>query len=230
MLFMLGILVTFTACKNDKAAEGTTEGTEQEVQVQPESAQESAMVIPEGAFEINTERSTVQWFAKKVSGKHHGTVAVKSGYIEMDGDNITGGEISIDMTSITVKDLEGEWKMKLERHLKGLEEGKEDHFFDVENHPTADFKITKVTALEGSDAGNVMIYGDLTIKGKTNPVSATARYEAMGNMVKVAIDELVFDRTKWGVNFKSKKIFSNLQDDFIYDDVKLSLQLMGLKS
>lgn len=227
---MLGTLVTFTACKNDKAAEETTEGTEQEVQAQSENNQEAAMEIPQGAYVINKDMSTIEWFGRKVSGKHHGTVDVKGGFVEMDGDNITGGEVVIDMQSIAVKDLEGEWKAKLEGHLKGFSEGKEDHFFDVAKHPTADFKITKVTSLEGSDKGNIMVYGDLTIKGKTNPVAATAYYAVDGNMMKVEIPELVFDRTKWGVNFNSKTVWEDVTDDFIYDDIKLHLRFLGEKS
>jgi polyisoprenoid-binding protein YceI len=230
MLFMLGTLVTFTACKNDKAAEATTEGTEQEVQAQPENTQEAAMEIPEGAFVIDTEGSNIEWFGRKVSGKHNGTIDFKGGYVEMDGDNITGGEVVIDMESITVKDLEGEWKTKLENHLKGFDEGKEDHFFDVAKHPTADFKITKVTTLEGSDKGNIMVYGDMTIKGKTNSVAATAFYAVDENRMKVEIPELVLDRTKWGVNFNSKTVWEEVTDDFIYDDIKLSIRFEGTKS
>ena len=91
-------------------------------------------------YNIDAANSTVKWVAKKVTGAHEGTVAVQSGNLEYTDGLLSGGEFTIDMTAIAVTDLKGNMAGKLEGHLKSAD------FFDVENHPTATFKITSVTS------------------------------------------------------------------------------------
>ena len=67
---------------------------------------------------IDITESYITWTGKKILGSHTGTINLKKGYLEMEGDILSGGKFIVDMTSITVNDLEGEYKGKLERHLK----------------------------------------------------------------------------------------------------------------
>ena len=53
------------------------------------------------------KKSSITWLGKKVTGEHSGTIGLKSGYIQMNGDKMTGGEFVIDMTTLTVTDLQG---------------------------------------------------------------------------------------------------------------------------
>lgn len=233
MLLFAGTMLFFTACKTEKAETTTTEeATEQEATTEMSETNEAvdASALPGDTYNIVAEQTSVNWYATKVGGKHNGTVDVKDGFLKVQDGKITGGSFTIDMSSITVLDLDGEWKMKLERHLKGLDQGKEDHFFNIQKHPTATFDITKVTDLEGSENGNAMVYGDLTIKGKTNPVGMTAMVSMMDDQVKVQVQEMIIDRTEWGVNYNSKKIFSDVQDNIIHDDVKFELGLVATKA
>ena len=110
--------------------------------------------------EIKTDASKVVWKGYKVTGSHEGTISIKSGDLIFESDKLTGGEFVMDMTSITVTDLEGDYKGKLEGHLKS------DDFFGVANHPTASLVITNAEP-SGKNAYNVT--GDLTIKGVTKP-------------------------------------------------------------
>ena len=86
-------------------------------------------------YKVDTEKSTVEWFAEKVTGEHNGTVALESGSFDFTGDKLTGGSFTVDMTTIDNSDLEGEWKDKLVGHLKS------DDFFGVETYPTATFTL-----------------------------------------------------------------------------------------
>src|SRR5690606_37682233 len=68
--------------------------------------------------EINVETSKVVWKGYKVTGSHEGTITIKSGHLNFNEDRLTGGAFVIDMLSITNTDLEGDYKGKLEGHLK----------------------------------------------------------------------------------------------------------------
>jgi len=89
------------------------------------------------SYSVNTEQSVIKWKAYKVTGQHNGTVKVQSGNLEFDGDMLQGGEFTIDMASITVGDLEGKYKQKLEGHLKS------EDFFGVESIPPLNLSSPK---------------------------------------------------------------------------------------
>lgn len=160
---------------------------------------------------VKTDKSKVVWKGYKVTGSHEGTISITSGSLMMDNDKLTGGEFEIDMTSIVVTDLEGEYKGKLEGHLKS------DDFFGVEKHPTAKLVFKEVTA-SGKNAYNVT--GDLTIKGKTNPVSLTISIYG-----SKATASLKVDRTKFDVRYGSTSFFDGLKDKAIYDEFDLVADL-----
>ena len=161
--------------------------------------------------EVNTENSKVVWKGYKVTGSHEGTIAINSGSLIFDGDKLTGGEFEIDMTSINTTDLEGEYKDQLDGHLKS------DDFFGVANHPKANLVFNNVTA-SGKNSYNVT--GDLTIKGKTEPISFTI--SIYGNK---ATASLKVDRTKYDVRYGSTSFFDNLKDKAIYDEFDLVADL-----
>ena len=69
---------------------------------------------------INVDESTITWTGKKVLGSHTGNINFKEGTLEMDGETLTGGMFTVDMSSINVTDLKaGEGKEKLEGQKKG---------------------------------------------------------------------------------------------------------------
>lgn len=161
--------------------------------------------------QLDIKSSEVTWTGKKVTGEHHGTINFKEGYLNVEGDEILGGEFVIDMSSINVTDLEGEYKQKLEGHLKS------DDFFGVENHPTSKLVITNAAKKSGNTYG---IVGDLTIKGKTRPVTFDMVYD--GNQASA---KLTIDRSKYDVRYGSGSFFDNLGDKTIYDDFDLNVKL-----
>ena len=76
-------------------------------------------------FNVDTAASKVVWTGTKVTGKHTGTVNIKSGSLTVDNGALTAGNVVLDMNSISSTDLEGEYKEKLDGHLKA------DDFFGV---------------------------------------------------------------------------------------------------
>ena len=117
----------------------------------------------------------------------------------------------MDMTSLIVTDLEGEYKGKLEGHLKS------DDFFGIENFPTASLVFNEV---KSTGKNSYSVTGDLTIKGKTNPVAFSI--SIYGNK---ATASLKIDRTKYDVKYGSASFFDGLKDKAIYDDFDLVTDL-----
>ena len=76
-------------------------------------------------------------------------------------------------------------------------------FFDVENFPTVTFVSND---LDLADDGTAKATGDLTIRGATNPVTATGTWappaaDAFGNTRAHVHLETVIDRTAFGLNW-----------------------------
>lgn len=161
---------------------------------------------------VDVKASKITWLGKKVTGQHDGTVALKEGTITMKDKKVVGGEFVVDMNTIIVTDIQGEGKQKLEGHLKA------DDFFGVEKFPTAKLSFVKVTP---KTANNYTVTANMTIKGKTNPV--TFDMAVNGNK---ATAKVMVDRTKYGIEYKSGSIFSGLGDATIYDEFELNVALV----
>ena len=126
------------------------------------------------------------------------------------------GKVVIDMTSINVTDLQGEWKDKLEGHLKSPD------FFGVEKFPTA--FITFQSNKKPNKENKINLDGELTIKDMTHPLSFTADLLHTEPFLKVQAI-LSFDRSKYDVRFRSGKYFENLGDKLILDDIDIDIIL-----
>lgn len=161
---------------------------------------------------IDISKSNIAWTAAKVTGKHNGDVKVKSGTIEVDGNKLVGGSFVVDMTSLTVLDLEGKGKDNLEGHLKS------DDFFSTATHSEASLVITKVTPK--AMAGEFMVDASLTIKGIKHPIKFDAKVD--GNM---ATAKIKVDRTKYDIKYRSGNYFTDLGDKLIYDEFDLEVSL-----
>ncbi len=167
--------------------------------------------------EIDPATSKIVWTGKKVTGQHTGEVKLANGHLNFDKNALTGGEFETDMTTITNTDLsDKEMLGKLLGHLSSPD------FFDVANHKTAKVVIKSVKKEKAADTYKVT--GDLTIKGKTAPVT----FDAVATKEK-ATAKVVFDRTKYDIKYGSGKFFQGLGDKMINDDVELDVILTAKK-
>ncbi len=173
-------------------------------------------------YSVNIEESKIEWRARKVTGKHNGTIMIKNGNLNMEEGVLTGGSFDIDMTTITVLDLQpGKGKEKLEGHLKSAD------FFDVENHQTANFVITKVYPIDTK--GTYRVIGDLTIKGNTNEVKFNAVVKEESGKIMGTAQEIEIDRVEYDIRYGSGSFFDNLGDKTIYDEFQLDVTLVAAK-
>jgi len=175
------------------------------------------------AFALANHNSTLEWKGMKPGGTHHGVIDVVKGTIDTDGDQVTGGSFTINMNTIICKDLTNEsMNDKLVGHLKS------EDFFHTEKYPEAYFNITRVEAkksVSGEMVSNYHITGDLTIRGVTEEVTFPAYITMDGDKVYARTGEIALDRTRWNVNYQSKKVFKNLTDKFIHDEMIVSMDL-----
>lgn len=160
---------------------------------------------------INTTTSTIEWVGKKVTGQHNGTVNFKDGALIFKGKKLNGGIFTVDMTSLTATDLQGEWQGKLNGHLKA------DDFFGTEKFPTATLVFKKI-ATKGANL--YAVTADLTIKGITKPVTFDLATTANSATTKFNVD-----RTKYDIKYNSKSFFESIGDKAIYDDFELEVAL-----
>lgn len=172
------------------------------------------------SYNVDTNSSYIKWTAYKVTGKHFGKIKVQTGSLAMNKGKLVGGSFVLDMTSLTVEDITGEYAEKLRGHLTS------DDFFSVEKHKTAKFVIKKATATD--KVGNYKVVGDLTIKGITKEITfdALAKEEA-GKVNGTA--KLKVDRTNYDIKYRSGKFFADLGDKAIYDDFDLEVTLVASK-
>lgn len=162
---------------------------------------------------IDVKSSKVMWKARKVTGAHEGFVSVKSGTLEFNDKNeLIGGKIEIDMNSITCTDLTGDMNGKLVGHLKS------DDFFGVDKYPTSTLEIKSVKKT-GKDSYEIK--GEMTIKGKTNPVTFNAETSTTKGKAKLTVDRSLYD-----IRYGSGKFFDNLGDKMIYDNFDLEVELV----
>lgn len=178
---------------------------------------------------VNVSNSVINWEGTKPTGTHTGTINISEGSVVVNDGKVTGGSFTIDMNSIVNTDQNGDMKANLENHLKGFAEGKEDHFFNVAQHPTAKFELTKVVSLDGDADANSTVYGNLTIKDITKEIGFRATINTNGDQVTVSTPQFTIDRTQWGVNYGSKSIFDDLGDKFINDEIGLKINLQAGK-
>lgn len=160
--------------------------------------------------EVNTESSVVKWTGYKVTGQHEGTIMIKKGSLTFKNNVLVGGKFVIDMSTINTTDLEGDYKKKLDGHLK------DDDFFGVEKHKTASLVFTSLK----QNGTNYIVNADLTIKGITNKVKFKMQVSENS-----AIADLKIDRTKFDIKYGSASFFDDLKDRAIYDEFDLNVNL-----
>jgi len=162
-------------------------------------------------FEIVSTQSNIDWVGRKVTGAHHGTIAVKEGELILNDGKLTGGKITVDITSIKILDItDAATNAQFAGHLASAD------FFATEKYPESTLEITSVS-------GNY-VEGNLTIKGITHPVGFDVAVNVNGDHL-TATGKLVIDRTKYEMKFRSGNFFKDLGDNLIYNDFELNVNV-----
>ncbi|MDD5508503.1 MAG: YceI family protein [Bacteroidales bacterium] len=130
-------------------------GTKQKTEESATASPEKGIVLSN--LQVKPDQSRVVWFGEMLGlYSHEGTISLSQADLKVQDGKIAGGNFVIDMATITPTDenynpAEGGTPEKLVGHLSNPD------FFDVPNHPTASFEITRME--ENS------VLGMLTIRG-----------------------------------------------------------------
>ena len=176
--------------------------------------------------DINLENSSIEWLGTKPTGTHYGTISIKEGSVYINNGELLGGKFTIDMSTIVVLDIEDkEMNQNLTNHLNSPD------FFSVDSFPTASFEFSTVKPFSPSAENEYEIKptheieGNLTIKGTTKMISFPAYVEINDDGVKAETPQFLLNRTNWNINYGSKSIFDNLKDNFIHDEMGITIKL-----
>ena len=169
----------------------------------------STPAIPAGSvWAVDKVHSTVGFAVK------HMVVSTFRGRFEKFDATLTDGKLvgTVDVGSIVVKDE------NLAAHLQSPE------FFDAERHPELRFESTEIRPGEGNE---VVVDGELTIKGVTRAIEARGTLEGpavtFGDVNKVGLTlEAIIDRTEFGLNWNAPLPKGGFA---LANDVKLIVEL-----
>lgn len=169
-------------------------------------------------FQILKTGSAVNWTGKKVLGLHTGSIDIAEGRLNMEGDQIIGGEVLIDMASIRITDIEDPAVNK-----QFLDHLWHADFFDVAAYPLARFTLKKASRLQDMQ---YRLEGELSIKNITHPIHYTSTIEVFTDTLH-AMGEMKIDRTLYDIRYGSGKFIANLGDKLIYDEFVLQFKILG---
>ena len=165
-------------------------------------------------LEIDLSASRIFWKGTKMMGlgKHEGEIALRSGYLLERNNQLIGGEFLVEMNSIKVTDIPATDPIpirNLTNHLKSAD------FFNVDKYPISTFRIEQIIR---NAHGDLIIIGDLEIKGITNRISFLAK--KYKNQFKAAVE---IDRFNWEIAYRGSWADRTLVDREIQLRIELAL-------
>jgi polyisoprenoid-binding protein YceI len=147
----------------------------------------------------------------KVTGRHEIRFPIKEATAILTDKCISGGKVVLDIANLEVLDLQGEWKAKLEGHLKSPD------FFEAEKYPEGVFEVT---GCERGSGDTLYLSGNLTLRGVTKNVRFPIVYKYDPNQPTLEASFNI-NRQEWGISYKGKA------DDLIRDEVNIQVKLVG---
>ena len=163
----------------------------------------------QGSYVLDHVHSSASFAVK------HMVVSTFRGRFEKFDATLTDGKLvgTVDVGSIVVKDE------NLAAHLQSPE------FFDAERHPELRFESSEIRPTGEGD--EIVVDGELTIKGITKPVEARGTLEGpavtFGDVNKVGLTlEAIIDRTEFGLNWNAPLPKGGFA---LANDVKLIVEL-----
>ncbi len=214
LFLLLSTAITLVSCGGDAKQTPTTQSnTDGAQQV------EQPVIGQANVYASDLANSMVTWKGSKVTGSFHtGIFKLKDGKLAMSNGKVIAADVDIDISSLAVTDdMDDGGKQKLAGHLLSPD------FFETEKYPTAKFLVQKVQPIDNPTEGyNYTFAGQLTLKGKTAPITIPANVTNEGSNVRVKSPAFILDRTKWEISYGSGLVGA-VGDKVINDEVEMSI-------
>jgi polyisoprenoid-binding protein YceI len=175
-----------------------------------------------GMFRVDAEQSVIRWTGRNLFNHHQGTVKLAHGEISLRDNTLISAHFTIAMNSIACEDLtDSTWNDMLIRHLHS------DDFFDVAQHPTAEFVAQSVEPLAACTDGtpNYLLRGNFTLRDITQAVKFPILVASADGQRLTAQGVLDLDRTQFGSTYGSGKFFHFLGKHIVNDVIHLHVKL-----
>ncbi|WP_299535445.1 YceI family protein [Ulvibacterium sp.] len=170
-------------------------------------------------YVIDTTDSHIAWVGSTPVDGHNGTIKFSSGKMGFENGILKSGSFEIDINSIAVLDLKD-----LEENGDLVEHLKNEDFFEVDKFPKGQFDIVSVS----TDGNGTTLKGNLTLKEVTKSITFPVDVLIEGNKATLTSAPFFIDRTEWGIIYESGTFFKDLKDEFIKDEIEITLDVKGL--
>lgn len=211
--------------------------------VETTEAQEAAAGSGQ-ALTLDPSTSKVNWRGYKPTGQHYGIIPVTQGELAVEGDQVTAGHFTFNITALEIHDME----KGTENHTKLWNHLQSDDFFDAANYPQAEFEITNIRPYRSDDkpedkeefatdntpksaselapdSPTHWVSGNLTMRGTTKNITFPARV-SVNNGTATAKAGFNIDRTEWGLSYGDEASVANkAADQFIYNSVSVEFDV-----
>lgn len=167
------------------------------------------------------ENSTVFWRASHLGGvqKRFGEIKLKSGEFLVENNNLIKGKVVMDMNSFTVDNFPDgdENEDKLRTHLQSAD------FFDVKNHPTASFELSKIDTTTGNYSS--LITGNLTIMNVSKSITFKANVSVSNEAISIESEDFTLNRTDWNLTYNMEGTKGVPVDYLISNDMGFTIRV-----
>ena len=151
--------------------------------------------VQAGAYKLDPGHGKITWSVDHLGfSKYYGQFVNVSAELTLDPANPAASTLTatIPLTDVAPND-DG-----LKRHLQTAD------FFDTANHPVATFRSTRIV-VDPSDPDEATVYGELTLRGVTKPVTMEVEFNQAGPTrggYKAGFDgEATIKRSDFGITY-----------------------------
>jgi len=179
----------------------------------------------DGAYRADPERCRIDWSGRNIANAHWGTVDLADGLLEVEGGLLMGGSLVLDMRTIEPSDIVDEGPKKgLIAHLES------EDFFAVARFPTARIEVSGVETFPASPGRpNCRVQAQLTLRGNTEPLEFAATVAPSGDGELAVQTNFDVDRTRWGVNYGSGRLFHRLGMHLVNDLITFQVRVVAVR-
>jgi len=179
--------------------------------------------VPHGIYTVDTAESVIRWTGRNLFNHHSGIVRLAGGEIRVQQGHLTGARFTIDMASIACEDLtDAGMNAMLLAHLRTTD------FFDTAHHPTAAFTATSAEPIHTCTDGtpNYLLHGTFTLRGISHPLEFPVVIAAKDDARHLTGQGvLTLDRTAYGSQYGSGKLFRFLGPHVVNDQIHLHVKI-----
>lgn len=179
--------------------------------------------VADGTYAVDAAHSVIRWTGRNLFNDHHGTVRLTGGEIALRQGQLVSARFTLDMTSIANEDIsDSAMNAMLLAHLRTTD------FFDVENHPTAEFTATAAEKIPTSTDGtpNHLLRGHFTLRGISRPLEFPVLIATTDDARRLTGQgQFELDRTDFGSHYGSGKLFRFLGQHLVADHIHLHVKI-----